>query len=54
MPLVAVIAVLGRRLDVALALAAKLPRLALDGFFSLLRCHSVSPMDKVINNHGQR
>jgi hypothetical protein len=30
MPLVAVIAVLGRRLDVALALAAKLPRLALD------------------------
>ena len=39
MPFVAVIAVLGRRLDVALTLTAKLPRLALDGFFSLLRCH---------------
>lgn len=40
MTLVAVITVLSRRLDVALALAAELPRLALNGFFTLFRCHS--------------
>ena len=39
MTLVAVIAVLSRRLDVALALAAELPRLALDGFFPFFRGH---------------
>jgi hypothetical protein len=40
MTLVAVIAVLSRRLDVALALAAEFPRLALNGFFTFFRCHS--------------
>jgi hypothetical protein len=40
MTLVAVIAVLSRRLDVALALAAEFPRLAFDGFFPFFRCHS--------------
>jgi len=39
MTLVAVIAVLGWGLDVALALAAKLPRLALDSFLTFLWCH---------------
>jgi hypothetical protein len=40
MTLIAVITVLSRRLDVALALAAEFPRLALDGFFPFFRCHN--------------
>jgi len=36
---VAVITVLRWRLDVALALAAKLPRLALDGLLTFFGCH---------------
>jgi hypothetical protein len=44
MTLVAVITVLSRRLDVAFALAAKLPRLALNGFLPFFWSHISSPL----------
>jgi hypothetical protein len=42
MTFVAVITVLSRRLDVALAFSAEFPRLALDGFFTFFRCFHAS------------